>query len=455
VNTTKQSVWFVTGSQHLYGEEALAKVQDDAKRVVKGLTDHAGLPVALEHKPTVTSAAEIHRLCLEANGDDSCIGLVLWMHTFSPAKMWLRGLTTLEKPFAHLHTQFGRDIPWADIDMDFMNLHQSAHGGREFGFAATRLGIERKVIVGHWQDSKVQESLAGWVRTALAWNDSQRLKVARFGDNMRDVAVTEGDKVEAQIQFGYEVHGYGIEDLMSRVREVSDSDIDSLVEEYRGTYTMGAGTENSERVREAARIEAGMRAFLEDGGFNAFTTNFENLAELKQLPGLAVQRLMADGYGFGAEGDWKTAALVQAMKVLTADQPGGVSFMEDYTYHLDPAGELVLGAHMLEVCPSIALAKPRLEVHPLGIGGKDDPARLVFTTASGPAVNVSIIDLGNRFRMIVSCVEVVEPPHELPKLPVASAVWRPLPDLKTAAAAWIYAGGAHHTAFVQIGRAHV
>lgn len=440
-------IWFAVGSQHLYGPEALKQVAEDAKKIVEGLNASQAAAVKIILKPTVTTADQVTRLMIDADADENCIGVVCWMHTFSPAKMWIAGLSRLKKPFVHLHTQFGRDIPWADIDMDFMNLHQSAHGGREFGFIGSRLRIERKVIVGHWQDSAVHKSLDIWSRAALAWHDSQQMKVARFGDNMREVAVTEGDKVEAQLRFGYSVNGFGVGDLVTHIDGVTEKQIKALIEEYGELYTLGKGAENSEKVAESARIELGMRSFLEEGGFSAFTTTFENLYGLKQLPGLAVQRLMESGYGFGAEGDWKTAALTRSMKVMAAGKPGGVSFMEDYTYHFEPGRERVLGAHMLEVCSSIAADKPSLQVHPLGIGGKEDPARLVFNTAPGEALNASIVDLGNRFRLLVNTVEAVAPDADLPKLPVARVVWKPKPNLKTAAAAWIHAGGAHHTVY--------
>jgi L-arabinose isomerase len=376
------------------------------------------------------------------------------MHTFSPAKMWIGGLYNLRKPFVHLHTQFNRDIPWSTIDMDFMNLNQSAHGDREFGYLCTRMGLSRKVVVGHWQDPEVLGELATWSRAACAWHDAQGARIARFGDNMRDVAVTEGDKVEAEMRFGYAVNGYGLGDLVASVDRVDDSAVDALALEYDELYDVVSSLRPSgarhASLRDAARIELGLRAFLEDGGFKAFTDTFENLHGLRQLPGIAVQRLMADGYGFGAEGDWKTAALVRAMKVMAAGLVGGTSFMEDYTYHFDPEGMKVLGAHMLEICPSIAgNAQPSLEIHPLSIGGKEDPARLVFDARTGPAVNVTLIDVGERFRMVVNEVEVVPPDEPLPKLPVARAVWLPRPNLKTAAAAWILAGGAHHTGFSQ------
>lgn len=440
-------IWFALGSQHLYGDEALKEVAKDAEKIVRGLNEENCAVVRIQQKPTVTTADEVTRLCIDADADPACIGLICWMHTFSPAKMWIAGLSGLKKPFLHLHTQFARDIPWGEIDMDYMNLHQSAHGGREFGFIGSRLRIERKVIVGHWQDPEVQKGLSIWSRAALARHDSRSMKLARFGDNMREVAVTEGDKVEAQMTFGYSVNGYGVGELVKHIEEVSDSEIKGLTEEYADLYTLGRGADQSDKVRESAKIELGMRSFLEEGGFSAFTTTFEDLHGLKQLPGLAVQRLMESGYGFGAEGDWKTAALVRALKVMALGLDGGVSFMEDYTYHLEPGKERVLGAHMLEVCPSIAAEKPTLEVHPLGIGGKDDPARLVFNGPEGPALNASIIDMGNRFRLLVNTVEAVVPDTELPKLPVARVVWKPNPDLKTAAAAWIHTGGAHHTAF--------
>ena len=446
-------IWFVTGSQHLYGPEALQQVADNTKQIVAGLNASNKLPVPLVAKPVMTTSDDIRALALAANSDPRCGGLVLWMHTFSPSKMWIGGMTVLRKPFVHFHTQFNRDLPWATIDMDFMNLNQAAHGDREGGFIHTRMRLERKVVVGHWQDGEAQDRLAAWMRAARGWADWQGAKFVRFADNMRNVAVTDGDKVAAEIRFGYSVLAHGVSELAAEVAGVSDVAVDRLIQEYDATYAVQAelrkGGARHASLREQARIEIGLRAFLDRGGFTGFTDNFEDLASLKQLPGLATQRLMADGYGFGAEGDWKTCALVRAMKVMSADLPGGTSFMEDYTYHLDPRQPLVLGAHMLEVCPSIAGAKPTLEIHPLGIGGKDDPARLVFTAPKGAALNASMMDLGNRFRLLVNEVEVVAPPAELPKLPVARAVWAPKPDFKTACAAWIYSGGAHHTAFSQ------
>lgn len=446
-------VWFVTGSQHLYGPKTLKQVAEDSQGIVNGLNQSNKIPVKIVFKPVLTNPEAIHTLCLEANNSKNCIGLITWMHTFSPAKMWIAGLKVLQKPFVHLHTQFNRDIPWDSIDMDFMNLNQAAHGDREFGFIGTRMAKKRKVIVGHWQNETVQQKLAIWVRVACAWADAQGAKVARFGDNMRDVAVTEGDKVEAQIKFGYSVYGYGVGDLVKYVNEVTDTEINNLVAFYNEQYSVAKaaikGGDKYENLRETAKIELGMRTFLKEGGFRAFTTTFEDLHGLKQLPGLAVQRLMNDGYGFGAEGDWKTAALVRAMKVMAVGLKGGTSFMEDYTYHFDPAGMKVLGAHMLEVCESIADGRPSLEVHPLGIGGKDDPPRLVFNVPAGSGLNASIIDMGNRFRLIVNEVEVVAPDKPLPKLPVARVMWIPKPNLEIGACAWILAGGAHHTGFSQ------
>lgn len=446
-------VWFITGSQHLYGEETLQQVARHAEEIAKALNDAGQIPVNIVYKPILTSPDAIYRLCLDANHDSRCIGLVAWMHTFSPARMWIAGLKILQKPLAHLHTQYNRDIPWSTIDMDFMNLNQSAHGGREFGFIGARMGINRKVIVGHWQDEAVRDQLAVWTRSAAGWADSQVMKVARFGDNMREVAVTEGNKVSAQIQFGYAVNGYGVGDLVALVNEVADAEIDRLVEDYQDSYqlmnSLNKGGEQHDSLREVARIELGMRAFLEGGNFKAFTDTFENLHGLQQLPGLPVQRLMADGYGFGGEGDWKTAALVRTMKVMGSGLAGGNSFMEDYTYHFNPGRMQVLGSHMLEICPSIAAAKPSCEIHPLGIGGKADPVRLVFNVPAGESLNASIVDMGHRFRLLVNTVTAVDPEQDLPKLPVARVLWDAKPDLKTAAAAWILAGGAHHTCFSQ------
>ena len=446
-------IWFLTGSQRLYGPEAIEQVAAHSREIAAHLDAADAIPPQVVYKPVLTTADEIAAICREANNDTACIGLIAWMHTFSPAKNWIAGLSALQKPLLHLHTQYNRDIPWADIDMDFMNLNQAAHGDREFGFMMSRLRLRRKVVVGHWRDAAALGQVGVWARAAAAWQATQSVKVARFGDNMRHVAVTEGDKVAAQAQFGYSVDGYGLGELVERVNAAGDADIKALTDEYEATYDMAAdlrqGGARHESVREAARIELGLGNFLREGGFDAFTTTFENLHGLSQLPGLAVQRLMAQGYGFGAEGDWKTAALLRSLKVMADGLPGGASFMEDYTYHFAPGREAVLGAHMLEVCPTIAAGRPSLEVHPLGIGGKADPARLVFDTAAGDALNASLVDMGDRFRMIVNTVAVIPPEEPLPKLPVARALWQPHPSLAVGAAAWIHAGGAHHTVFSQ------
>ena len=441
-------LWFVTGSQHLYGQEALTKVAQHSQQIAAFFDAETSIPFRVVFKPVLTTPEEIRALCRQANNADNCIGLILWMHTFSPAKMWIAGLNSLTKPFLHLHTQFNRELPWSSIDMDFMNLNQAAHGDREFGFITARLNLARKVVVGFWQDPDTIAEIDTWGRAAAGWHESQNLKVARFGDNMREVAVTDGDKVAAQAQLGYTVNGYGVGDLVARMNQITDSDVDALVAEYRDAYLIAKEHDRPQALRAAAKIELGLRAFLEEGGFGAFTDTFQDLHGLEQLPGIAVQRLMADGYGFGGEGDWKTAALVRTMKVMAHGLPGGTSFMEDYTYDFSGTPK-VLGSHMLEICPSIATSKPSLEIHPLGIGGKADPARLVFTAPAGAAIVASLIDMGNRFRMIVNEVHVIQPEQELPKLPVARAVWLPKPNLKVAAAAWIYAGGAHHTGFSQ------
>ncbi|WP_207433091.1 L-arabinose isomerase [Sabulibacter ruber] len=446
-------VWFVTGSQHLYGEETLNQVAAHSQEIVKGLDGATQVPVRVVFKPTVKTTEEIFRICQEANVAENCIGVITWMHTFSPAKMWIRGLNVLQKPLLHLHTQFNRDIPWNSIDMDFMNLNQSAHGDREFGFMVSRMRINRKVVVGHWQDPEVLEQLGRWCRVAAGWFDWQGAKFVRFGDNMRYVAVTEGDKVEAELKFGFAVNTHGIGDLVQVINEVSNEAIEALMQEYETQYNVAdalkEGGAQRESLREAAKIELGLRKFLEDGGYKGFSDTFEDLHGMIQLPGIAVQRLMADGYGFAGEGDWKTAALVRAMKVMGSGLEGANAFMEDYTYHFDPNNSLVLGSHMLEVDAALASEKPSCEIHPLGIGGKADPVRLVFNVSGGAALNASIIDMGNRFRLIVNEVEGVEPQAELPNLPVARVLWKPLPDMKTGCAAWILAGGAHHTCYSQ------
>jgi L-arabinose isomerase len=441
-------VWFVTGSQEMYGEATLAQVDQHSREIAAAL-DQTEIPVRVVHTPVLTSAESIRRLCLEADAAPQCAGVIAWMHTFSPAKMWIGGLAGLRRPLLHLHTQYNRDLPWAEIDMDFMNLNQSAHGDREFGFLASRMQLGRKIVVGHWRDPSVIARIATWSRAACGWHEAQGLAVARFGDNMRHVAVTEGDKVEAELRLGISVNGYGLDGLAAAVRDVPDSAVDGLLAEYAEQYELAPGLgpdgDRREALREAARIEGGLRTFLDTGGFKAFTDTFEDIDGLPQLPGLAVQRLMADGYGFGAEGDWKTAALLRMLKVMTTGLDGGTSFMEDYTYDFRPDDPKVLGAHMLEVCPSIAAGRPTCEIHPLSIGGKQDPVRLVFTARPGPAIIVSLVDLGDRFRLVANEVDVIPPDADLPKLPVARAVWRPRPDLATAAEAWLVAGGAHHT----------
>ena len=446
-------VWFVTGSQHLYGEATLREVAGNSQRIANGLDAAIDIPVRIVPKPVQTSHETILELMLEANADPRCVGIIAWMHTFSPAKMWIAGLAALQKPLLHLHTQYNRDLPWGEIDMDFMNLNQAAHGDREFGYIETRLRKTRKTVVGHWQDPEVHARIGAWARAAAGWREAQTLKVARFGDNMRDVAVTEGDKVEAELRLGFSVNGYGVGELTRRLAEVEDSAITALVRQYEDEYDvvpeLRAGGARHASLRESAAVELALRGFLEEGGFGAFTDTFEDLPGLKQLPGIAVQRLMADGYGFSAEGDWKTAALIRIMKTMASGLPGGTSFMEDYTYHLDPSNPVVLGAHMLEICPTLASGVPSCEIHPLSVGGKDDPVRLVFSAPPGPAVVVGLLDLGTRLRFVANEIDVVEPLGDLPKLPVARAVWKPRPSLAVAAQAWLMAGGPHHTAFSQ------
>jgi L-arabinose isomerase len=442
-------VWFLTGSQNLYGEDVLLQVADHAQRIAAGLDESASIPVRVVFKPVVKSPDGIAAACLAATAAERCVGVIAWMHTFSPAKMWIAGLKALQKPLLHLHTQFNRDLPWAEIDMDFMNLNQAAHGDREFGHIQARLGVARKTVAGHWQDPVVADRVGSWARAACGWHEARHLRVARFGDNMRQVAVTEGDKVEAQIRLGVAVDGFGVSELGAAVRAVPASAVDELIGEYESSYELApslrSGGADREALREAARIEAALRSLLVGGGFGAFTDSFEDLDGLRQLPGIAAQRLMADGYGFGAEGDWKTAVMVRLAKVMSRGLPGGTSFMEDYTYHLDPAGPLVLGAHMLEVCPTVAETKPSCEIHPLSIGGRSDPVRLVFDAAPGPAIVAALMDMGDRFRILANQIEIVRPPAPMPRLPVGRAVWTPLPDFATATESWLMAGGSHHT----------
>ncbi len=446
-------VWFVTGSQDLYGEETLKQVAVHSEEIAKYFDNHEAIPVSVVYKPTVKSPEQIYAVCVEANAAVNCIGIITWMHTFSPAKMWIRGLNILNKPLLHLHTQYNRDIPWSNIDMDFMNLNQSAHGDREFGHIMSRMRLKRKVVVGHWQDPVVIERINIWTRAAAGRNDWQGARFVRFGDNMRYVAVTDGDKVEAESKFGFSVNTHGIGDLVKVINEVSDAEVDKLTQEYFDSYnvmdSLKKGGNQYQSLRDAAQIELGMQYFLEHGNYKGFSDTFEDLHGMKQLPGIASQRLMAKGYGFAGEGDWKTAALVRAMKIMGTGLKGGNSFMEDYTYHFDPANPLVLGSHMLEICESIAVNKPSCEIHPLGIGGKEDPVRLVFNSAAGPAINASLVDMGNRFRLLANEVEAIEPVHDLPKLPVARVLWKPYPNMNDGCAAWILAGGAHHTGYSQ------
>ncbi|MEO8902094.1 MAG: L-arabinose isomerase [Polyangiaceae bacterium] len=450
--TSSKEVWFLTGSQALYGQETLDQVAAHSREIAAYLSTK--LSARVVWKPTLAGPDAILQTCLEANASADCAGVITWMHTFSPAKMWIRGLSQLAKPMAHLHTQYNRSLPWSEIDMDFMNLNQSAHGDREFGFVVARLRLEHKIVVGHWQDTDVIAELESWSRLACAVAESRSLKIVRFGGmNMREVAVTGGDRVEAEIKFGWSVNGHAVGDLAERIAEVRDAEVEQLVSEYEDKYVvtqaLQKGGAQRENLRHAARQEIGMRGFLTSGGYGAFTTTFEDLHGLPQLPGFACQRLMAEGYGFGAEGDWKTAALVRLMKIISAGRKGGVSFMEEYTYHLVKGEERVLGAHMLEVCPSITEGKPSLEVHPLGIGGKEAPCRLVFDAAPGPAVAACLVDMGGRMRLIVQEVDVVKVEHAMPKLPVARALWVPRPDFKRACQAWLLAGGGHHTSFSQ------
>jgi L-arabinose isomerase len=449
----QNEVWFITGSQHLYGEEALRQVAEHTEIIAKELNNSKEMAVTILFKPIVTTTEEIYAICQKVNQAENCIGIITWMHTFSPAKMWINGLKILQKPMLHFHTQFNRELPWDSIDMDFMNLNQSAHGDREFGFLASRMKLNRKVVVGHWKDETVVQSIDNWARAASGWHDWQGAKFARFGDNMRNVAVTEGDKVEAELKFGFSVNTFPVGDLVKVIDEVTEQEISQLIQEYEKSYTLtenllSTGTKR-QSLLDAAKIELGMKSFLMEGGFKGFTNTFEDLHGMKQLPGIGTQRLMAAGFGYGGEGDWKTAALVRAMKVMGTGLRGGNGFMEDYTYHFDPENSMVLGSHMLEVDPSFTKQKPSCQVHPLGIGGKEDPVRLVFNGSSGKGLNASLVDFGNRFRMVIHEVEEVDINFEMPKLPVARVLWKPLPDMKVGCAAWILAGGAHHTCFSQ------
>jgi L-arabinose isomerase len=444
-----RQLWFLAGSQELYGAEVLARVEEQSREIVATLDASASIPVAVMLRGVVKSPDAIRRACLEANLDESCVGVIAWMHTFSPAKMWIGGLQALQKPLLHLHTQFNSALPWAEIDMDFMNLNQSAHGDREFGYLATRMGLRRKTVVGHWRDPRVLERVGSWTRAACGWHEAQRVRIARFGDNMREVAVTDGDKVEAQLRFGFSVDGFGVGDLVDAMEGVGERAVSALVRAYESEYDvvaeLRADGARRESLLEAAKVEAGLREFLGERGYSGFTDTFQDLHGLRQLPGIAAQRLMADGYGFGAEGDWKTAALLRVVKAMATGLAGGTSFMEDYTYDLTPGSPTVLGSHMLEICPSIAAGRPSCEIHPLSIGGRDDPVRLVFTAASGSAVLIALLDLGDRFRLVANEIDIVAPDADLPRLPVARALWKPRPDFETATEAWLEAGGPHHS----------
>ncbi|MDZ7900783.1 MAG: L-arabinose isomerase [Arcicella sp.] len=453
INLKQYEIWFITGSQHLYGEETLRQVDEHSKIIAESFNYASQIALNVVFKPVVKTPEEILSVCKEANDTPNCVGIITWMHTFSPSKMWINGLKALQLPLLHLHTQFNRDIPFADIDMDFMNLNQSAHGDREFGFMLSRMKISRKVVVGHWQDVSVLEQINQWSRVAAAKYKMQTMKVVRFGDNMRYVGVTDGDKVAAEMKFGFAVNTHGIGDLVQVINQISDAEIENLIKEYESAYQIVPslaknGTMRSSLV-EAARIELGMRAFLEDGGYSAYTNTFEDLHGMRQLPGIGSQRMMAAGYGYGGEGDWKTSAMVHIMKVMASGMKGGNSFMEDYTYHFDPTNPMVLGSHMLEICPTIADGTIKCEVHPLGIGGKEDPVRLVFNGSADSALNVSLIDLGHRFRLIVNEVEALKITQDFPKLPTARVLWKPQPSMEVGLHAWLLAGGAHHTVYSQ------
>ncbi|MDR0745833.1 MAG: L-arabinose isomerase [Mediterranea sp.] len=443
-------VWFVTGAQLLYGGDAVIAVDAHSNEMVNGLNESGRLPVKVVYKGTVNSSKEVTATFKAANNENKCIGVITWMHTFSPAKMWIHGLQELRKPLCHFHTQFNKEIPWDTMDMDFMNLNQSAHGDREFGHITARMRRPRKLVVGHWQDAAAQEKIAVWMRVAAAWADAQDMLIVRFGDQMNNVAVTDGDKVDAEMRLGYHVDYCPIAELAAYQNNVTEAEVDKLVETYKKEYAVAPADLGNEhflkQIRNAAYAEIALRRLLKDKGAKAFTTNFDDLEGIDQLPGLASQRLMAEGYGFGAEGDWKTAALYRTMWFMGQGLPKGCSFLEDYTLNFDGEKSAILQAHMLEVCPLIAEQKPRLEVHPLGIGGKNDPARLVFTSKEGEGIAATIIDLGNRFRMIVNKVDCIKS-KPLPKLPVASALWIPRPNFAVGAGAWILAGGTHHSSF--------
>jgi L-arabinose isomerase len=442
-------VWFLTGSQDLYGDDVLRQVAENSRKIAEGLDASASIPVRVVWKPVVKNPEAILASCREASASEKCVGVITWMHTFSPAKMWIAGLQALTKPLLHLHTQFNRDLPWTEIDMDFMNLNQAAHGDREFAHIEARLGLARKTVSGYWQDARVQDRIGTWTRAACGLWEAKHLKVARFGDNMRNVAVTDGDKVAAQMTFGVSINGFSVGDLCAAVRCVGVKAVAELVAVYEDSYDLAPSLRSNgldrEALCEAARIEIALREFMAAGGYGAITDTFENLDGLQQLPGIAAQRLMADGYGFGAEGDWKTAIMTRLVKTMARGLPGGTSFMEDYTYHFDPKGPMVLGAHMLEVCPTISDHKPSCEIHPLSIGGRSDPVRLVFDAGPGPAIVTALMDMGDRFRILTNEIDLVPPEKPMAKLPVGRAVWKPRPDFTTATESWLTAGGSHHT----------
>lgn len=444
-----KEIWFLTGSQDLYGEQTLAQVAEQSQQVAAWLDEAEAVPVRIVWKPVLKERDSIRTAMLQANADPSCIGVIAWMHTFSPAKMWILGIDALRKPLLQLHTQFAAELPWATLDMDYMNLNQAAHGDREFGYILSRLGQPRKIVVGHATQPATRAKVATWARAAAGWDALHHTRLVRFGDNMRNVAVTEGDKTEAELRLGVSVNTWGVNDLVDVVDAVSEQEVDDLVAEYLEAYDvvpeLRPGGERHASLRYGARLEAGMRRFLTEHDATAFTTNFEDLGGLRQLPGLAVQRLMADGYGFGAEGDWKTAILVRAAKVMGHGLSGGASLMEDYCYEMTEGKEKILGAHMLEVCPSLTESRPRLEIHPLGIGDREDPVRLVFDADTGPGIVVAMSDMRERFRLTANVVEIVGPDAPLPALPVARAVWEPAPDFHTSTECWMLSGAAHHT----------
>ncbi|MBR3714887.1 MAG: L-arabinose isomerase [Clostridia bacterium] len=434
-----KQLWFVIGSQHLYGDETIRQVADHAAEMAEYFNEK--LPYEVILKPIATTSDIITSIMKEANASDDCIGIITWMHTFSPSKMWITGLNIIEKPILHLHTQYNEKIPYDSIDMDFMNLNQSAHGDREHGFIYARMRKNRKVVAGYWKDEETLSQIEIWAKAAYGYHISRNLRVCRFGDNMRDVAVTDGNRVSAEVKFGWSVNYYAVGDLVDEISKVTDDEIDALMEEYSAKYTIV--TDKIDSIREQAKYEIALKRFMERGNFGAYTNTFEDLHGMKQLPGLASQRMMEHGYGFGAEGDWKTAAMLRIMKAMAGGEK--TAFMEDYTYHLEKGNEMILGAHMLEVCPTIAKGDIKIDVQPLGIGGKEPPARMIFDGEQGEAIAVSLVDLGNRYRLIVAEVNCVDIPEKMPKLPVAGVMWKPYPNFHDGVKAWLLAGGAHHT----------